>query len=192
MAVSETSICNMALVRIGTRRITALSDVTPEGQLCNEHYAQVRNSLLRSYWWSFAIDRAALSEDTTSPEFGYDRQFLLPSDCLRMLEIEDDDDCKIEGGKLLTNESSANIVYVKAVTDPTSFDVLFIEVLALALADRLVMAITHDMTLKDTIGRELMMKLSQAKSINHIESKGQEGRYPTWLQSRYASTVENL
>ena len=60
MAISETSICNMALGRLGSKRINDFDD-TDESSLpivqCRLHYEQTRDALIRSHWWRFARGR---------------------------------------------------------------------------------------------------------------------------------------
>lgn len=64
MAVTDTSICNMSLGRIGAKRIDDITDDTDtksEAIQCRLHYAQTRDALLRSHWWRFASARADLA-----------------------------------------------------------------------------------------------------------------------------------
>jgi hypothetical protein len=57
--------------------------------------------------------------------------------------------------QLLSNEDAMEIRYVKKVTDPTVFDPLFVEVLALQLALKLVMPLSQDKVLRREIYDEL-------------------------------------
>src|ERR1035437_8842278 len=129
-AQTEVSICNLALSRLGAKRITALTAATVEAQRCTLHYASDRDSLLRGHTWVFAMVRAALSEDTTVPAFGYDHQYILPSDCLRVVRTHHfHHSYQIEGKRLLTHSDSAEIVYIKRIEDPTLFDSMFVDAL---------------------------------------------------------------
>ena len=85
MFTSETDIANSALAEIGARRITSLSDDSDSVRVCKEQFNNIRDSLLESHPWNFAIKRLQLGKLATSPEFGFDNQFQLPSDCLRVL-----------------------------------------------------------------------------------------------------------
>lgn len=73
-----------------------------------------------------------------SPAYEYSYLYTLPSDCLRVITINDEavsDDWKIEGGKVLSDdESSILIRYVKNVTDYDTMDDSFYECLAAYLA----------------------------------------------------------
>lgn len=61
MELSETDICNMALKRIGAKALTDLEDDTSvEALHCQLQYPIVRDSLLESFIWPFAIKRETL------------------------------------------------------------------------------------------------------------------------------------
>lgn len=60
MAVTEVSICNMALSRIGHTTISALSDANDAARQCNLHYEPSRDGLLRAHPWNFAMKRTRL------------------------------------------------------------------------------------------------------------------------------------
>lgn len=61
MAVTEVSIANMALSRVGQHnQIAALSDSNEAARQCNLHYEPARDALLRAHPWNFAIKRTKL------------------------------------------------------------------------------------------------------------------------------------
>ena len=193
MAVSETSICNMALGRIGAGSLNNLTtDTSVEAIQCRLHYEPTRDALLRSHKWLFALAQAALSEDIAAPAFGWDNQFVLPADCLRVLNEEDDDDSyEIQGRLLLTDESEVNIRYIKKVTDPTEFDPLFVKALAVKLAVEIVMPLTQDKNLRESLAGELRMVLGEARNVNSIEGQSDRtGNDNSWVNARGGGTVE--
>lgn len=147
MALSETKIANAALAKIGSKRLNDLdTDSSPQAIHCRTHYEMTRDSLLRSHFWRFASARETLSQDTTDPKFEWDNQFILPDDFMRLKSIYEDGThpkntrhtFAIEGQRLLTDESSCEIRYIKKVIDVTEFDPLFVELLVLLLAKKLV------------------------------------------------------
>lgn len=118
MASSPVEICNSALLKLGAERINALSENNKRARLCNERFDALRKEVLRAHPWNFAIRRANLARLSTTPEYEYNFEYQLPTDCLRVLETEADKDnpsgdilgnsytkYKIEGRKLLTNAS---------------------------------------------------------------------------------------
>ncbi len=195
MALSTTRICNQALAKIGAKRINNLeTDASIEVIHCRTHYETTRDSLLRSHRWRFASARADLSVDTETPDFEWDYQFHLPNDFLAMKSIYEDRfsnenlrSYALEGKMLLTNEDEMSIRYIKRVTDVTQFDPLFVELLVLRLALKLVgpLAGGHP-ELQDVIQKELAVVMKQVKALDSQETNT-EGQYSleTWNDARY-------
>ncbi len=69
MAETELTIANMALGRVGGKKIDVVDDTTNEGKQVGIHYEQTRNSLLRSFAWRFASGRDELDENSSTPDF---------------------------------------------------------------------------------------------------------------------------
>ncbi len=183
---SDVQICNRALIRLGADTITALTEDTKEGRLCNILYTQVRQALLRSHPWNFAITRAALASSTTTPAFEFSYTYPLPSDCLRVWTLYASNyEYKIEGRNLLTNDPAAKILYIKDVTDASQFDSLFSTMLSLRLGIELAYNITSNASVLSALTDEYTKLGREAKLFD-----GQEGSAPKWdngdwLDSRY-------
>lgn len=138
--MTQLELCNVALAHLGEARIEAINDDTVTARACALHYGPVRDEVLRSHRWNFAIGRAQLVE-ATAPAFGWARAFTLPADCLRALEINDNEvgdwiseTWAIEGRQVLTNAAAVNLVYVRNVCDAALTDPLFAQAFALKLA----------------------------------------------------------
>jgi hypothetical protein len=175
---TEVSICSNALRRLGDDPITSLTDDTERARLCNSFYSDTRDSVLRLHPWNFAITRASLSKLSTAPAYGFANQFSLPTNpyCLRVLGMEYEDYIfKVEnvathGRVLLTDEATANILYVARITDTNLFDAMFVDVLTQKLAVDLAYPVTNSTTLQTQMQKVFQQKLSEARSID-----GQEG-----------------
>ena len=112
MATSVVQIVNNALVRIGANSITALTENSEAARAANVIYEQVRDATIRDHVWNFAVKRVQLAQDTETPAFEYSYQYALPSDCLRVLQMQEKTMVyKIEGRKLLTDEGTAIGLY---------------------------------------------------------------------------------
>lgn len=167
MADSIVDICNNALVRIGSKTITSLSDGDKVSTACNLIYTQTRDMLLRQHLWNFSLLRASLASETPGPSFGYAYSFPLPSDFIRVKEIEGNNTTyKIEGGKLLTDESEINLVYVSRVEDVSKYDALFTEALILSLASRLSYILIGSNSRDEALKEELRKVLFSAKMVD--------------------------
>jgi hypothetical protein len=140
MSANETTIANLALGKIGSKRILSLDDASPEARACKLHYDTVRDEVLRSHRWNFAIRRQTLTALTEVPLFGWSVQYQLPVDCLRVLQLNGYEETEqaglweVEGGKILTDEDEAQLKYIARITDGGLFDSIFITALAVKLA----------------------------------------------------------
>lgn len=199
MAYSETNLCNMALARLGAKRITDYAaDTSVEAIQCRTHYEQARDSLLRAFAWRFATARATLSEDTSAPAFGFEHQYILPTDFFRLISVYEDyvrpddvtdDSFAIEGNLILSDDTTMKIKYIRKVTEPSEFDPLFAEVLVLSLALSMVMPLSQDKTLRREIQDELRELLSRVRVIDRQETNtiGSVER-GSWAASRQGDT----
>lgn len=196
--MTNTDICNMALGKIGSKRIKNLADTnenTPEAIQCRLHFEQTRDSLIRSHYWRFASARAELTQDSTDPDFEWDNQFILPDDFMRLKSVFGDNftptgnltvTFAIEGQRILTNEDSASIRYIKKVEDPTEFDSLFVEILVLQLALKLVAPLAGAAPkLQKVLVTELRLVMPRVRALDRQETNtiGRENRRP-WLEAR--------
>jgi len=184
---SEVQICNVALSKLGEDSITALSEDSKAGRACNLIYADTRDNLLRAHPWNFAVTRQSLARLTTTPTYEFSYEYQLPTDCLKVLNLDpegDDVTFKVEGRKVLTDEATANILYVARITDPTIFDSLFIEVLSAKLAAELAVTLTESITLADFLHQKYEKALSEARGMDAQEGTPNNIIADAWIESR--------
>lgn len=196
MAISETSICNMALGVLGGKSISSFDDDTsPSGIRCRLFYGPTRDALLRSHFWRFASGRKALVQDDTDPDFEWDNQFILPTDFLRVKSIyenrfsnENYRSYAVEGERLLTNDSTVDLRYLKKVTDTSKFDPLFVKVLVLVLADELIGPIAGgDNRIQKKIDDALAKLMPAVRALDSEETNTiGEAELETWNNARYS------
>lgn len=156
---SETDLLNDALGMIGASSISAIDEGSTNANWCQIFYPTLRDSLLRSHHWNFALTRVELSQDLATPAYEFAFSYTLPPDCLKVVEyvggtttstayLVDSQSVikryRIEGRKLLTNDGVVSIRYIQRVEDPDQFDPIFYQVLATHLASKLAMAILKD------------------------------------------------
>lgn len=168
---TTTQICNLALTSVGAKTIVDLSDAMTEAQLCTVYYPLYRDYLLRLHPWNFAQIRASLAQLSTNPSFGFDLQYQLPPDCMRVTETDLTayDEWRVEGKVLLCNISPVNIVYTKAITDPTQFDPLFVVTLGILLAWKLSKVLTGKQNYTKALHEEYEEHLAAARSVDGME-----------------------
>jgi hypothetical protein len=140
---SVVEICNRALILLGANTITALSDDTKNAKICTIIYPQIRQDLIRMHPWNFAMKRSTLAPTGTAPDFEYEYQFNLPSDCIRVWQIyTPESPHKIESRTIVTDDNVVYLRYIADITDTTKWDSSFISMLVYKLAIDMCFAIT--------------------------------------------------
>jgi hypothetical protein len=176
LMASSVDISNLALTILGADRITALSDSSENARRLTAIYDMCLEDVLRAHPWNFAIVRVGLSLLVSTPVFGYSYEFQLPSDCLRVIEVNDGSNVvsgslyKIEGRKLLSDYDDVNIKYISNITDPNQYTSQFIMVLASRLAMELAYAITNNKSTAELIVSLYASRLQTAKETDAQES----------------------
>ncbi len=172
---TQVGICNQALVFLGEKTIISLDDNTRQGELCSTFFDDTRDTLLRSHPWNFALKRMALTLLTGTP-YGdeWDKQFLLPADCLRVLQTYPlNADYVIEhtegGRRLLTNESEIGINFIFRNTDYGSYSPEFAQLLAARLAVLLAHTVTDKSGLVNQAMQWYQLSERMAKGIESQE-----------------------
>ncbi len=185
MATSETAIANSALVKVGGNRIVALTDNTREALLLREQYTKVLEDLLRSHPWNFAIVRANLVALTTVPAWGFSKEFQVPADCLRILEIDAQDfEWMREGDTVRTDSTSVGALYISNAIQPGQFDACFSEAFATKLAADVCYAISQSVSLTEALEKKFRDRLREARSFDAQEGGTRQVYAREWLNSR--------
>lgn len=199
MAV-QTDVINRALFKIGVSSITSPTDNSAQARAATTIFASVAQAELRKQAWSFAMGRATLGALAAAPSWGYKLQFQLPSDCLRVVYIDDITDVDwsdailgtgkpvfvIEGRQLLTDQSAPLYVrYIRDLSeDTTLWDACFCDVFACALAiDLAPILVKSDNAVKRAQGfyRDALF---EAKRANAIEQPQQSAAAGSWGAAR--------
>ena len=194
MAVSDVSICNLALQKLGAGRITSLTEDSRNARSCNACYTLIRDKELRAHPWTFAVKRVVLAPDATAPAFDFDYAFAIPQDCLRILPPNTPlIDWKLENNKILTNAgNSLNLIYIARIEDPTVYDACFDEALAAKLAWHLCEEITQSNQKKADAMNEYKDAIRTARRTNAFEKLADAPPEDSWNLARdLGSAVDN-
>jgi hypothetical protein len=178
--ITKTQIANLALTKLGpgSGYITDFdSDTSVPAQAARRVFDAVRDEVLESHPWRFARKRASLAADTTVPAWGFDQQFTLPSDFLRVLSFQNDGVAyEVEDGVLLCDETAPLYMkYLARVTDTSKFSPTFVSALAARLAVELCSPITKSTTRRDSLWQEYRAMLSMAQ---RAEAMGAQSETP--------------
>lgn len=186
-ALSEIAICNRGLQKVGENEITSFDDPTREARECKRLYSFARDTLQRMYLWNFCKKRAilpALSDAPNTKE--YERQFALPSDFIRLIDIQINDVWSLENNVILTNaEAPLYIIYSARVTNTTKFDSLFTESLAAYMAVELAEIFTQDRFKRESLYSQFNILFAQAKATDAKEQHPLMLDESDWINSRW-------
>jgi len=170
-AISEVSICNQALIALGAKTIASLTENSKNARLCNAIYNPTRDDVLTDHVWNFAQKRAILATLSDTPTWDEDLMTVMyqkPADCLKINFVSIESAIvKIEGDKILSNETGLKIKYTQRMTDPMKFFPKFIGALVARLSAELAFAVTDKRTVAETMfGIYYDKKLPQAISAD--------------------------
>lgn len=184
---SVVDVCNKALDKLGQLPITSLDDGTKPANLCKRNWEIVRDQVLRSHPWNFAIKRTTLSPSNTPPSWGFQYQSPLPADCLRVIEIRDlsTGEYQIEGNAILSNSAAIYLRYIYRVTDPVQYDALFIDAVATRMALEMCESITQSNAKKNILFGEYDEVMTRAKRVDGQENPPSVFETDEWLEVRY-------
>ena len=188
MAYSVIKIYNLALTKLGARRLSAVDEDHPNARTITAVYEILRDAELRRYTWSFAIARASVAADGDGPTWGDWNRYSLPNDFLRL--VRDDEsgatvDWKREGLYILSRSASPlEFKYIARIEDPTYYDPLFVNALAGRIAFTCAKDIEDSTVSKESIQQDYKNDIAEAKRVGAIEKEAQEFPEDEWLQAR--------
>lgn len=181
---SQVDICNLALTAIGHKTIASVDEANEAARKCKVYYQQAVDSTLRAYNWNCATARATLAQETATPAFGFAFQYALPTDCIRVLQMESLElKFKVEGRKLLTDEPEAKILYIKRVL-AGEMDPLLVDAVAARLAAELAYALSNNRSLAELMLKVYEQKKLEAGCIDAQEGTPDEIEVDSWLNAR--------
>jgi len=144
---SDVAICNLALDLIKEAPISIISiPVSKTEVLCSRWYDLIRQSVLSSYNWGFALKSAEIPRGGTPSVSDYTDYYVFPNDYLKLRAIIDPEvplgrrRFELQGRNLLYNYDSATslpVWYTKDEIDISVYPALFINLLAEELALKL-------------------------------------------------------
>lgn len=196
---SDVEIVNIGLTLIGESRITSLDDNVKPAREAKAIFAHLRDALLAKYNWNFAKARAALPALVDTPAFQYNTKYQLPSDCLRLIELNDyyvgldltdyrgsdTSEYAIEGREILTNWAAPlNIKYIKRVTNTSQFDPCFNLTLGARIGMDLCEALTQSDSKWQKAAMQFKQEISDAVRVNSISLPPRKLADDEWLMAR--------
>lgn len=170
MTYTSISLCSKALLKIGASTITSFEEGTAEAEVAANLYPYIRDGLLSSYPWSFAVVQVRLARLETAPLADYNYSYLLPGDFLRIvsagsggkgrgLEYRIVEDC------LHTNLPEVNLTYIYR-PDENIYPAYFCEALINKLAFEFCIPLTESSSRAEFLSKIAEDSVSRARSID--------------------------
>lgn len=185
MPVTQVSIANSALIKVGADTISSITQSDRRATLIYNLWDHVRDEVLSAHPWNFSIKRASLAPTATVPEFEYDFSYDIPNDCLRILDEESPDtEFVIEGSNILSSEATLNIRYIFRNVDESSWSPTFAEAMAWRLARELAASLTQSTALMQICDQQFEATLAKARSVDGAEGVNRELVIDDWTLSR--------
>ena len=184
MSYSIVGIVNLALRRIGVKRIAALTEDTPQAIDANACWEYIRDLVLETKDWRFAKIRKKLAQGTVTPEYEWDYAYGLPEGFLRLCREDKDDPPVYPTGyawKLETlsdgslyfltdyDNSGGDDLYITCiirVVDPEQYSAHFIDCLAWRLAAELAIGRTESQSKFKWCMEMYGISLQQSEGLN--------------------------
>lgn len=196
MAISSIELVNRSLALLGIDSVTSLSDNTKVASTANILYDDTRAAVFRNHPWNCLIKRASLPKDVTPPAYGYTNRFVIPSDYLRLLSIEDTGtfsaSYQIENGFILSDNDTMNIRYVSLETDVTKYDTLLVDALCARLAADLAQPLLQSTSAMQEMFNMYELKLKEARFVDAQENAQDSLETDYWLDSRVGTPNNNI
>lgn len=187
---TKTDVYNMALGLLGQTLVDSDLDTTENTVVLNGHWNSVCELCHEKTAWDFAKVRVQLARLSSTPVFGYDYYYAVPSDLLRMLTISQsglvgDDflDYESEPGKIATSAETLYITYVSdtSISAVGRWSASFAYYVATELATRSMAKINP--SAKDDIVRERKKAASDAIGLDATQGPPQQRRLGSWARA---------
>lgn len=168
------TVANLALGNIGQAKLAILTEDSAAARNVALFYQPTLEALLTRHPWDGATLRALLTVDPDPPAFGFSTRYPVPDDCLRVLEVGDEDATlrwKRESGFILCDfAGDLPVRYITRTFEPDLLDPMFTTTLALQLADKLAVPLSAAPVLANKVKADLKEEKSGARFVDAAQS----------------------
>jgi hypothetical protein len=197
---SITQLANRTLQKLGAQsRLTSIDQDIKTARVLKDAYDQVRRREQRANVWNYTKLRVGLPPEATIPAFGFTKQYVIPSDCLRILQVGNtrvdlssldyrsggEKQFAIENNRILTDLASPlYILYCADVTDTSKWDACFDDVFCNRWAIETVESIAQSTTKKESLKDDYRKSIYEARVANAIENPPEAIASGSWELAR--------
>lgn len=188
--ISVTEIARNALNLLGDNiEITSLDDGTKQANHVKLVFNRCLDEVLRAYPWTFALKRYALAHTDEKPTYGYEKIFVYPSDCLRIVEVEGNIPFTVEGNRIYANTDIFKFKGIFRNSIPSQYSSDFVVLLSYLIASEICVAICGDYSLKNNLYQQYQGLLENAKTCNSFENSMRSYTVHGFLDSRKIGVI---
>ncbi len=175
---------NLSVTRLGFNKVSLPEfRATKQGEMALDNYPQVAKTMLRRANWPEAIKRVTLDYEPGYPDnnTGFAYQYKVPSDLLKVLNLNDDNDeafrnestllyCDAEA-PVLSYIADISIQYDSAGVIDYTEDLLY----STSLGEAIIWELANQMSMGLKINRALMERAEKYAIIAYYEALSQSG-----------------
>ena len=137
---------------------------------------------------TYSGDAADIATTPVVPPYRWTRTFSLPSDFVRLVEVQDSvDNHEIQSDKLLTDLTTVRVDYVKQVTDVATMSPMLREAIAAKVAFEIALRVTNSNEKRQLMNDHYRATLSLARNIDASQRSADSTKTEGWLKSRLSS-----
>lgn len=172
---SKIDIASNALLLIGDNPISSFSDAGAGAQVAASLYPETKKRLLSEHPWSFALKQQRLNKLSQVPDIltGYKNAFQLPTDLIRIWNIQSHSNYILLGNLLYSNQKEILATYVFDV-DEVNLPPHFVKSLEYTLAGDFAISITEDNTMSQIMTQKAELFTAKAMGIDS-QGRPQQG-----------------
>jgi hypothetical protein len=185
---SAVGICSNALLQLGDKPIASLTENTDRASLCNNLWPMVRDYILRKGVWSCTRASVILAPESAAPEFDWARSFLLPGDCMRILQVGERGHrtpYELRARRILSNAGTLPLVYQQRITDPVQWDDAMVDAACAEMAARLAYPITQSASMAQTMQGRAAQALREAQAISGQDNPPEDWADSPFIEARF-------
>lgn len=164
---SDIDIASNALLLIGDNPISSFTDAGAGAQVAANLYPETKKRLLSEHPWSFALKQQRLNKLSQVPDVltGFKNAFQLPTDLIRIWNIQSHSNYTLVGNLLYSNENEILATYIYDV-DEVNLPPHFTKSLEYSLASDFAIAVTEDNKMSQLMEQKAINAKAQAMSID--------------------------
>lgn len=174
--MDKLSIINLAQMKCGLPLSAALNDCDWNANLVFENCSK---ECLRSFCWGFAQEFKSLAAAGTAPNFGFEKAYSLPTDCMRVVDVHCMNDLRspkarytLKGRTVYTQVTPCYLRYVTSnvIATPDVWPADFTDAVAGRIAMEIAPLSAQTMNMTPVLVQKYMASLANAQATDAKEN----------------------